>query len=225
MPQMSCDCLGLLLLTPEEPIVTALETLYKGTQKPVAFVDESFELEEEWTFYIVAASIIMPHRLDTVREALLDCNGRRPLHAGPMAHLGDVLTLQAATEVIANEQDGLDIVVCSPIADDDLHADRARARALGHLAVTLQHAFATDVFVIDHRALEPLNALDRRTFSDLRRGGLLTRETRVHHCRPSEEPLLGLADALAWSYRQDYLNKNTLWFDPLRDQTVIQILT
>lgn len=41
------------------------------------------------------------------------------------------------------------------------------------------------------------------------------------HARPSEEPLLALADILAWSFRQEHARNESRWFEPLREHTEV----
>jgi len=44
------------------------------------------------------------------------------------------------------------------------------------------------------------------------------------HTYPRIEPLLGLPDVLAWTYRQEYTGRGPAWFDALRDQAQVHLL-
>lgn len=146
------------------------------------------------------------------------------IHAAEMARDTKYEDLKQATEIVAHQQDGMDIVVSTPVAHDDRNGNVARARALSHAAQKLQHDFGTRLFIADHRSLEDQDEFDRRTFRDLRKAGHLDREVELHHCRPSVEPLLTYSDVLAWSYRQHHLRRTDVWFDPLKPHTDVVVL-
>ncbi|TFD44810.1 hypothetical protein E3T55_19805 [Cryobacterium frigoriphilum] len=208
-----------------EVIRDILAQHYKANSRPVAFLDESFETGAFDTFYVVAVAVVNVDDLTESREALREFYGGDALHAAPMFARREVATLRQATTLVASQSDGLDIVVCAPIADGDSR-DVARARCLGVAAAKVHKDFGTQLFVLDSLSTPTENKLDQRTFSDLRRKTVngLHRDTVAHHCRPSSELLLGLPDVLAWSYRQEHVRDDRSWFDPMREFTDITIL-
>jgi len=199
-----------------------LAALYRGNSAPVGFIDESFELVGRKTFYMVSLALVFHERLDAVREEVLECYSGQALHAGPMHFAGETGTLRKATELVGVQNDGMHIVACVPVLADDPLADRARAKCIEHLTTEARRSASTTLFVLDRRTGGE-NEKDRRTINDLVKRGRLGRETKVFHGQPSVEPLLGLADVLVWSYRQDYQNKKSEWFDPMRAATSVKI--
>jgi len=191
----------------------------------VAYLDESFETGAADTFYVVAVAVVSEDALTQSREALREFYGGEALHAAPMFARREVETLRQATALVASQNDGLDIVVCAPIVAGDSRDD-ARARCLSFAAAKVHDNFGTQLFVLDSLSTPTENALDQRTFSDLRRKSVngLHRDTVAHHCRPSTELLLGLPDVLAWSYRQEHVRNDRSWFEPMRECTEITIL-
>jgi hypothetical protein len=227
MPQMSADCLGPLSLTTQWRVLVPSELtgIYSRGNLPVAFLDESFQVELLPGYYIVGAAIVDHELLATTREAMLDFYGGEGLHASSMYSRAEFVSLGQAIEFAASHHDGMDVVVCAPVQIEDIHGEGARARCLTYLFSKLQRDFDTELFVIDARKSPSQNEADRRVLRDLRRAGQVTRETRLVHLRPSQEPLLGLPDLLAWSFRQEFARDDTSWFEPLRSTTVVHRLT
>jgi hypothetical protein len=192
---------------------------------PVAYFDESFETGPSDTFYVIAVAVVAQDALAESREALRVFYGGDALHAAPMFARREVETLRQATMLVAKQNDGMDIVVCAPISVGDSRDD-ARARCLSFAAAKVHEDFGTTLFVLDALGTPTENSLDQRTFRDLRRRAVngLHRDTVAHHCRPSEELLLGLPDVLAWSYRQEHVRNDTSWFEPMREFTNISII-
>lgn len=225
MPQMSTDCLGLLLfcLEIEDPIHAELAKLYVRNTNPVAFFDESFETEADDTFYVIAVAIVDHNQLAHTRRALDTFYGGAALHAAPMYARNELETLRQATELVSRHHDGMDIVVCAPIGAS---RDAARAACLSFAAAKVHTEFGTSLFVLDSLGTPTENKLDQRTFHDLRAapGKALHRDTVAVHCRPSEELLLGLPDVVAWAYRQERVRNDRTWFEPLREFTEVTVL-
>ncbi|MCC9205867.1 hypothetical protein [Arthrobacter sp. zg-Y769] len=219
---MSMDCLGLLCLTLRTGagIKSTLDQYYGANEHPVAYLDESFDLAHARTFYIVGLAVVKKEYLHNTRETLLDFYDREALHAAPMYDRREDTTLRQATELVARNHDGLDVVVCAPISGDDKTGEAARRRCLEYLLPKIQDELQTGLFIFDKRNLMKQ---DEYVASDLRRAKELSRDTIVYHCQPSEEPLLGLPDVLAWSYRQDYRG-HPQWFDPMREKTEVKVL-
>jgi hypothetical protein len=198
---------------------------YLLNKLPVAFFDESFEIVATDTFYVIAVAVVYNDDLDVSRSALADFYGGQALHAAPMYARGEKETLRQATELVAKQNDGMDIVICTQI--DAKHSrDEARARCLSYAASKAHKEFGTELFVLDALSTPTENELDQRTFKDLRKSAVngLHRDTVAIHCRPSRELLLGLPDVLAWAYRQEHARHDTSWFEALRPHTDIKVL-
>ncbi|MGP9490596.1 hypothetical protein ACT3R5_18865 [Glutamicibacter sp. AOP5-A2-7] len=222
---MSTDCLGLLYLTGENGavisrVLSKLDQHYAGNQNPVAFVDESFELSHEKTFYIVGLAVVNVDQLSSTRSTLTDFYDGDALHAAPMFKNREDTSLRMATKLVAENQDGLDVVVCAPIDVTDTTGEGARRRCLEFILPKIHSEFGTELFIFDKRNLFKQ---DQYVANDLRTAKKLSRESIVHHCQPSEEPLLGLPDVLAWSYRQHHLGRPE-WFEPMAIKTEIKFL-
>jgi len=222
MPQMSMDCLGLLFfkLAHGAVIDDILAHHYMANTMPVAYFDESFETGSTHTFYVVAVAVVANDAVAESREALRAFYGGDALHAAPMFARREIATLRQATLLVARQNEGMDIVVCAPISAGDSRDD-ARAKCLSFAAAKVHRDFGTTMFVLDALGTPTENNLDQRTFRDLRHRSVngLHRDTVAHHCRPSQELLLGLPDVLAWSYRQEHVKNDKSWFEPMREFT------
>jgi hypothetical protein len=201
-----------------------LQSLYRGTPGAVAFVDESFDLDQGHSFYILAAAILDAADLVGTRNAMLTFYGGNTIHASPMFANGEMRSLRQAVDLVAAQHDGLDIVVQRQIQPDDIGGRIARASCLRLILTKLHDEFECRLFVLDASYSSAGNAADLATTSQLRQSGLLARETQVIHTYPQLEPLLGMPDVAAWAYRQEFTGRSTRWFDPLREQTQVSCL-
>ena len=199
-----------------------LRRLYAQNHNPVAFLDESYELVEEQTFYILACAVVKPEFLIQTRVALASYYGGEAMHAAPMFDRREIESLRGGIELAAKQHDGMDLVVQVPVESTDPRGQRARRQCLEFLAPLVHEDEGTTLFVLD--ALNNSRAVreDRFTFSDLRRSGLLSRDVTELHVRPSVEPVLALPDLLAWSYRQRVIGKDATWFSPLEGATRVR---
>lgn len=202
-------------MTPE------LVSRYRATDRPVVFIDESFRLDGVDRYYIIAAAMVDADQLVATREALRVFYGTGAMHASEMYKRAELGSLDRAAHLVDRQTDARDIVVFAPIDPADEHAKIARARCLASVVESLHAAFDASTFVIDARRLADENEEDRRTIRDLRRAERIDRDVAAFHARPSEEPLLALADILAWSFRQEYARNESRWFEPLREHTQV----
>ena len=186
-------------------------------------MDETFHVADGQKFYIVAAAVVNHSELNETRNTLKNFYGGEPMHAAPMYSRGEMETLRQGMVVAGANNDACDIVVCAPVEDDDPKGDAARDKCVSYIGSKIHADFGSMLFVIDHRGTTP-NELDQRTFRDLRRSGNIHRDSVAHHCRPSQEPLLGLPDLLAWSYRQKYVRSDESWFEPFASYTEVKVL-
>lgn len=225
MPQVSMDCLGLLFCAGAYSGSTINHTLaqhLRANRRPVAFIDESYELGGRSPFYIVAVAVVEETELHATRHALGSFYDGSALHAAPMFANREVGTLRQATQLVGRQNDGLDVIVCSAIEAGQTR-DGVRRRCLAAAVQKVQSDFGSRLFVIDSLGTPTENRLDQHTLGDLRRAlrGGVDRDTVAVHCRPSEEILLGLPDVLAWSYRQTLTRGDGSWFEPMRAVTAV----
>lgn len=202
-------------------MTTDLLARYASTDRPVVFIDESFRLDGDDRYYIVAAAMVDADLLVATREALRAFYGADAMHASEMYKRAEWGSLDGAAHLVNRQTDARDLVVYAPIDPSDEHASIARARCMETVVESLHGGFEASTFVIDARRLADENEADRRTIRDLRRAGRIGRDVVAFHARPSEEPLLALADILAWSFRQEYARNESRWFAPLREHTQV----
>lgn len=201
-----------------------LHRLYAENQHPVAFIDESYELHHEETFYILASALVYPEELSDTRLSLLEAYGNETIHAAPMFQRMEYESLRKAIELSAGQHDGMDIIVHAPVAQGDARGERARRLCLQYLVPLLHRNEKVSLFVLDSLDNPMAMRRDQFVFSDLRQTRAVSRNVREHHAFPSMEPLLGLPDLLAWSYRQQLTRRDDSWFAPLRTDTRIHSL-
>jgi hypothetical protein len=202
-----------------------LDRLYAENENPIAFIDESYELRHGETFYILASALVYPEDLSHTRLALLDAYDNEPVHAAPMFQRMEYESLRQIIAISAKQHDGMDVIVQSPVAHDDVRGHKARRDCLEHIVSILHHEQSVSLFVLDSLENSLANRRDEYIFGDLRKSGVVGRNVREHHALPSKEPLLGLPDLLAWSFRQRLTGRDDSWFEPLRRDTEIHLLT
>ena len=202
-----------------------LRELYRRNKEPVAYLDESYELHDRETFYILSCALVYPEDIADTRQSLKHFYGGAAMHASVMWRNREVTSLSAGIKLAATQHDGADIVVCAPVARDDLDfGAAARAACLELVVPMLQVEEGTRLFVLDRLDTPTAERRDQDTFSDLRRAGRLERSTTAVHLRPSEEPILGLPDLLAWAFRQEHTQRSASWFDLFRAHTRVHHL-
>ncbi len=198
-----------------------LRSAYASTDRPVVFIDESYQLDGSDRYYIVAAAMVDTELLVSTRNSLRDFYGSGSMHASEMYRRAEFASLAAATRLVSRQMDASDVVIYTPVDESDLHAATARERCLQHLVTSLHRDFEAHIFVIDARRLLAENEADRRTVRDLRRSGQIGRDVTALHTRPSQEPLIALADIMAWAFRQEHARNDSTWFEPLREHTQV----
>ncbi|MBK5237500.1 MAG: hypothetical protein JJE28_00110 [Actinomycetales bacterium] len=155
---------------------------------------------------------------------LLDFYGGEPLHAGAMYSRGELETLRQAAALVSQQNDGLDVVVATAIADDDTSGVDARCQCIEYALSVAIADFDCQRVVFDAHKNPQFNQFDRETLTELRRSQQMNEEMVAIHTFPRIEPLLGLPDVLAWTYRQEYTGRGPAWFDALRDQAQVHLL-
>lgn len=190
----------------------------------MAFVDESFDLDQKHSFYILAIAVIEVEDLIETRHALEQFYGGQSLHASPMFANGEFHSLRQAVNLVAAQHDGLDIVVQRQIDPLDIDGLNARASCLAFSLEKLHDEFGCRLFVLDSSNSRVANTRDLDLASRLRQSGRMRRETQVIHTYPRLEPLLGMPDVVAWAYRQEFTGRSRVWFDPLREQAQVSFV-
>jgi hypothetical protein len=147
------------------------------------FVDESVRND-----YVLCAVRVDPRDLRDARSFVrsLRLGGERRIHFSKESN-------QRRRELLARLCDhGFDVSLYRAPAHDPL----ARARLLTMLVE--DHGGDLHRLVLESRGAG--DVADQRHLIDLRRSGLLPDTATYEHLRPHEEPMLWVADAIAWSY-------------------------
>lgn len=212
------------MASPQTP--SHLESYYRSTSGAVAYIDETFQLPNPQfkTFYIMVASVVRREYMDESRDALADFYGGHPMHASEMYKELQMESLRRGLDIVSKNYDACRIVVRTEVDDDDTFGDRARIACLEHLFVALHTEERVDLFVLDSRGKADADEVDETVLHQLRSDGKVDRNCSLVHCRPSEELLIGLADLVAWSYRQEHARNDSTWFDSVRDGTKTVVL-
>jgi hypothetical protein len=184
----------------------------------VAFIDESFNLEQGRSYYILATATVETNDLKETRHALEQFYGGQSLHASPMFANGEFHSLLQAVNLVAAQHDGLDIVVQRQIDPRDKDRLIAQALCLASALEKLQDEFGCRLFVLDSSNSRVANTGDLDLASRLRQSGRIRRETQVIHTYPRLEPLLGMPDIAAAAYRPEFTDRSRAGVDPLREQ-------
>lgn len=201
-----------------------LQDFYDHASGVVAFIDESFRLDGQNRYYILGIVMVSVDQLDATRSNLLEFYGGESFHAAPMHARGELATLRQATTLVSQQNDGLDVIVATTIADDDVSGVAARRQCVEYgLSVAIAD-FDCHRVVFDAHKNPTHNQRDRETLNELRRNYLVNGAMVAIHTYPRVEPLLGLPDVLAWTYRQEYTGRDSAWFDALRNQAQVHLL-
>jgi hypothetical protein len=182
-------------------------------------------LRTTWGCYILGVVMIDSDRLESVRSRISNLNAGHPIHASDLYSIRNFELLESAISLVANDHDNADILYASPLADDDKSGEKTRQRCLASALVAIQGEFGSSIFVLDSRRLKDADTNDRRTANDLRKAGLISRNTRLIHLWPTEEILLSCPDVLAWSYRQTITKNEPRWFSLLASEVRVTLLS
>lgn len=197
--------------------------LYRANKRATAYLDESFNLDEDTgqRFYILGCATVKCGWRTETREEIQKKFPDESIHAAPMWRDKRYSDLKKAANLVADEQDGLDIVICSPLAANDARGNQARLDCMRFLLPLVHKNNQVDLFVFDKPNLVDIISRDKRLFRDLIKEGLLSQSAAIHHAYPAHEPLLGLPDILAWSYRQTVTRQRDDWFNYFENQVSI----
>jgi hypothetical protein len=224
---MSADCLGPLPFYVTFIIMSFtshLDDFYRGATGSVAYVDESFRLDGARKFYIVGIALVSIDQIFATRSQLLSFYGGEPLHAGAMYSRGELETIRQSAGLVSEQNDGLEVMVATGIADADKGGVSARRQCISYgLSVAIADVDCQRV-VFDAHKNPVFTHSDRETMNELRRSQQVHEEMVAIHTYPRIEPLLGLPDVLAWTYRQEYTGRGSSWFDALRGQARVHLL-
>ena len=145
-------------------------------------------------------------------------------HATELARSGDLTVLHAVLDWIVAQESVSLVVSRMPYK----HAEEARAACLGRLAMEVAKQQVTQV-VIDSRrhpfGKDPasLDRKDAQTLSALVSCGKLPRGFQAKHYTDSGEPLLWLADAVAWIARRHLTGADSSWATRMKSVTVHRV--
>jgi len=221
MPQAPAGFLGPLRFSEVSTLAVDLHSLYLRNRDPVAYLDESYRIGPDQSYYILSCATVYAEEIEPTRAALTTFYDGEAMHATEMFRRTEIASLQQGIRLAAGLHDGMDLIVTAPVAPADTTGNRARTACIELIAPLLQHEVGTRLFVFDQLARPADDLRDQAAFTRLRSAGHLDRDTRAVHVRPSDEPILGLPDLLAWAYRQEFARGAAAWFDPLRKDTRI----
>jgi hypothetical protein len=162
-----------------DTVTVNLADLYRAASAPVAYIDESFRIDNQQSYYILACALVASEFVAETREALLTFYSGEVMHATAMNHRRELESLRRGIRLVAGKHDGMDVVVTAPIAPDDEHGAAARATCIAFIAPLVQREDGTRLFVFDRPGRAGAERQDHFTFNDLRRVGALTRDTVV----------------------------------------------
>ncbi len=178
-----------------------------------AFIDESYSPPSQASpAYVMSAVIVHGDAVQLRREMRRLIAPADSFHTTELAHAGDLGLLHTVLDWIVAQQSVSLVVARMPYKV----AEEARASCLGRLAVEVAKHHVTHV-VIDSRrhpfGKDPgaLDRRDARTLSALVSSGQLPRGFQARHYTDSGEPLLWLADAVAWIARRHVTGADTQW--------------
>jgi hypothetical protein len=200
---------------------------YATTTGPVVFVDETFQLPNTGhdPFYVVCAAVLPRDMIETARKTVSEFSDDTPIHASKLWEDRHTESLRIAVDLVAEASHRNHVVVKAAIDPQDTTGEAARKECLQHLVTGLAKQQGAGLFVADSRNKPRLDRLDTESVHDLRTRGLISRDTALVHARPSEEPLLGMADVVGWTYRQVHIRSDRgHFYDGLRDVTTIHDL-
>ncbi len=147
------------------------------------FVDESVRRE-----YVLCAVRVDPRHLKSARSSVrkLLLGGERRIHFSKESN-------QRRREVLASFADhGFDVAVYVAPSSD--------RQAREHLLSLLIDDLGSELHRLILESRDAGDAADRRHLIDLHRSGRFPDNATYEHLRPHEEPLLWVADAVAWAY-------------------------
>jgi len=173
----------------------------------IAVVDEAMVVRGA-AGYVLVAVLIADDRRAVVRSAAQRVvPRRRRFHF----HDEEDREKRAMLQLVADEALEAHAVIASPCPPREREA--IRQRLLTELAVAVASRPAVEL-TIESRDIHN-DRLDRMTLIQARRGGLIPEDMAYVHRRPTDEPLLWLADGLAGAARAGLLLRDTTWLQQL----------
>lgn len=196
------------LLPIVKPSVAIEPSATRARESWKAYCDESFsqgDPERNWpTHYVFASVTVGETDRGVLREAVAAFGPR--FKASKIATRGSAEKLYAMLDLLHQPT-----VKAALAATDSSFADgmeQARSRCLMSLVEWhLRECPPLTEFILDDRSYpgskEPLlnNRRDEATYSELRSRGVVPEHVNLRHRTDDDEPLLWLADALAFAYR------------------------
>ena len=175
----------------------------QGIRHVIAVVDEAMVVRGS-TGYLLAAVVITDDRRAVVRSAAQRITPRRRrFHF----HDEEDRERRAMLQLIAAEALEAHAVVAAPCPLREREA--IRQRLLVELAVAVATRPAVELSVESRDARN--DRRDRITLVQARRDGLIPEDLAYVHRRPTDEPLLWLADGLAGAARAGLLLRDSTW--------------
>lgn len=198
----------------------ALEEIYRRSNGPIAFVDESFRVAGPGnTFYVLSAALFERDELALRRTSLANVTGDEILHATEWFHDRRHEQLTKALVWAEENVSWHYIAVKAPVPTTQ-PVGAARGDCLRALLRLLDQSKANAV-VLDTRGRDDLDSQDQKLAQELRRSRDIAQHTVLHHVDDRAESLLGCADLVAWSYRRLIANDDTRWWPHVAAVTTV----
>ena len=173
----------------------------------VAFIDESYVIPKHAgtvSFYYAAAYVAPKSMHATIRQDLIDLVGGTYWHSTEAHRVEDrrpIIHDLCAYVGRGDDSEYVLLAVRSPIAEDDMDGESARALCLNALLGAL-HSRGVSLAVVEERRHVKQRNRDESIVRDLRRAGEIG-GMQVHFTTPSIEPLLWVPDVVAFAKSQD----------------------
>ncbi|GAA1095717.1 hypothetical protein [Tsukamurella spumae] len=198
-------------------VTERLRERYRSTTGPVAFLDESYQLdpsEPEGLYYIMTATVVARNVMDRLRTDLDRTAGHRLWHTTEallQGSAGHKATL-AMLRVVAATPNVTFLVHHQKVTPDATggwnDGGQAREECFRGLAARLSRQVLpttpdpVNLMVLDKRKYQNQQRFDEQIVKRIRATKIGHRNLQLVQAQPSEEPLLYLPDLVAAAYRR-----------------------
>lgn len=187
----------------------------------VGFLDESFELSGEKTFYLMSAVVTHQDQIHALRDGLQDVVGDTYWHTTESLQTPEGRTAAVdIAEYLGNEK-GTEVCIVScrmPLGDGG--ADGARQACFQQVGANLcsgAHPLKAGVhlMVLEQRETQHERSYDAKIVRDLRSALVICRHCQLKQASPRDEPLLWLPDLVSSAVRRSITHKERDLLDPI----------
>lgn len=193
-----------------------LERLYKGKQRMVAFLDETYlskPIPGVPFFFAMTAVVMSSGDIDSVRWAYAEQAGHSRWHTTEKFRDGGADEIRGFVDLLVKEADPVLVVIQS---DDQLHLadhESARRACFITLVTVLREIHDVQLVVYERRRPGLEQDQDDETARMLRKR---FETMNIVDAWSGSEPLLWGPDVVAWTLQRRIVARES-WFDPLLD--------